>query len=120
MPADLDQTQAFLDSCAPASGIFASLGLRIHEGTPLERIARAEGWINDGSDLFEPVYYVAEGLGGQPLQILDQVARRREEWSSPADWNKRSLRWIQALLNRLGVRPQWRNVRNYGRRMRRN
>jgi radical SAM superfamily enzyme YgiQ (UPF0313 family) len=116
---DWDETQQFLDRCAPANAVFASLGLRIYEGTELARIARAEGRLAAGADLFEPAFYLSEELGGESLLTLDGVARRREEWSSPADWQKFSLRAIQKLMNRLGVRPQWRNVRNYGRRLRR-
>ena len=116
---DLEETQQFLDRCAPANAVFASLGLRIYEGTELARIARAEGRLAADADLFEPAFYLSEGLGGEPLRTLDGVARRREEWSSPTDWHKLALRAVQKLMNRLGVRPQWRNVRNYGRRMRR-
>lgn len=116
---DMRRSRDFLDRCAPARGIFASLGIRIHPGTPLESIARAEGRIADNDDLFEPVFYVSEALGKRPLDAVDRLARTREEWTSPMDWDKPLMRLIQTIVNRSGRRPQWLNVRNYGRHMRR-
>lgn len=116
---DMRATRDFLDRCAPARGIFASIGLRIHPGTPLESIARNEGRIAANDDLFEPAFYVSETLGARPQDEVDRLARAREEWTSPLDWEKPMMRLIQSIVNRSGQRPQWLNVRNYGRHMRR-
>jgi radical SAM superfamily enzyme YgiQ (UPF0313 family) len=116
--ADLADAQAFLDSCATPNAVFASLGLRIYAGTELERLARREGVLPQAADLFDPAYYVSEALGRDPLRALDRVARRRPEWSTPTDWTRLLMRLVQGILNWRGVRPQWRDVRNYGKYMR--
>lgn len=116
---DVEETQRFLGDCAPVSGVFASFGFRVYEGTPLERLALHEGALPERRDLFEPFYYVSPEMDEEPAANLDRIVRRRPEWSSPVDWRKPVMRWTQALLNRLGVRPQWKNVSNYGKHMRR-
>lgn len=109
---DVEEAQRFLDDCAPANGIFASFGIRVYEGTALaSQVAN--------TDLFEPTFFVSPAMEGDPGGNLDRIVRRRPEWTSPADWQKLSMRWIQKLMNRRGVRPQWQNVRNYGLHMRR-
>lgn len=116
---DIEQAQLFLNDCAPANGIFASFGIRVYEGTPLAARAAREGLLPPGHDLFEPFFYLSPALAEDTEANLDRIVRRRPEWTSPVDWRKPLLRGIQFLLNRLGVRPQWKNVRNYGLRMRR-
>jgi hypothetical protein len=99
--------------------VFASIGIRIHENTPLESRARKEGIIAEEQDLFEPVFYLSPGLGDDPVGAIHEIVRQRPEWSSPTDWGKTSMRAIQSLVNRFGARPQWRNVRQYGEHVRR-
>ncbi len=116
---DIDEVQRFLDSCKTPNAVFASLGLRIYPDTEIEKIAIREKMIPGNADLFLPRYYVSPALGKNPLAVLDSVARRRPEWSTPADWRRMSMRIIQALVNRMGTRPQWRDAKNYGRYIRR-
>jgi radical SAM superfamily enzyme YgiQ (UPF0313 family) len=116
---DIDEAQHFLDSCKTPNAVFASIGLRIYPGTELERIARRENMLSQDADLFLPRYYVSPSLGKDPLNIVDSIARRRWEWSTPADWSRLSMRIVQAILNRTGTRPQWRDAKNYGRYIRR-
>jgi len=117
--ADVRETQEFLSSCAPVNAVLASIGIRIHENTPLEKRARQEGLLEEAGDLFEPAFYVSPDLGSDPMAAIDRVVRQRPEWSSPADWAKFSMRATQSLVNRFGSRPQWRNVRKYGEHVRR-
>jgi radical SAM superfamily enzyme YgiQ (UPF0313 family) len=117
--ADVEETQAFLNGCAPANAVFASFGIRIYEGTPLARIAVREGTLAPDHDLFEPTYYLSPGLAGNTEENLDRIARRRAEWTSPADWRKPLVCWGQKVTVRLNVRPQWKYIRYYGRYMRR-
>ena len=116
---DLHESQAFLDDCAPVDAVFASLGVRIYEGAPIVRTARAEGVIDEQTDLFFPTWYVSRGLGAEPLRTLDAIARQRDHWTTATDWTSLRVRAIQKLTNRFGGQPQWRNIREYGRRMRR-
>jgi hypothetical protein len=117
--ADIVESQAFLDACAPVDAVFASLGVRIYAGAPIVATARAEGVIDADTDLFFPTWYVSPGLGPTPMQTLDAIARQRDHWTTATDWTSRTVRVIQALTNRFGGQPQWRNIREYGRRMRR-
>lgn len=116
---DVEEAQRFLDGCAPPNGVFASFGIRIYEGTPLAAQAAREGMLAGAPDLFDPLFYVSPALAEDSRGRLDRIVRRRAEWTSPVDWGKLTMRGIQTLLNRLGVRPQWRDVRNYGLRLRR-
>jgi hypothetical protein len=49
---------------------------------------------------------------------LDRIARRCEEWTSPVDWRRFVTRFGQKVTVLLNVRPQWKNLRSYGRHMR--
>ncbi len=116
---DIRDTQRFLDSCATPNAIFALLGIRIYENTPIKKVAVEEGVISEDTDLFNPVYYVSTGLGNDPIRTLDEIARKRPEWSTPTDWSRLTMRLIQKSINRFGSHPQWLNIRNYGKYMRR-
>lgn len=116
--ADIAETQEFLNGCPTAHAVFASIGIRIYENTSLAETARKEELINSRTDFFLPTYYVSKGLGPDPVNSLDAVVRRRPEWSSPIDWNKPLLRAIQQIVNLSGQRPQWKNISNYGKHMR--
>jgi len=111
---DVEEAQRFLASCAPANGVFVSFGIRVYADTPLATVARSEGVVAPEDDLFAPAFYVSPAMVRGARERLDRIVRRRPEWSSPVDWDKPMMRGIRFLLNRLGVRPQWRNVRNYG------
>jgi len=112
--ADVEETQNFLNGCAPAHAVFATFGIRVYEGTPLARIAVREGQVKPDHDLFEPAYYLSPGLADHTIENLDRIARRRPEWTSPADWRKLSVRCGQKMTVMLKVRPQWKYIRYYG------
>ena len=116
--ADVVESQVFMDDCAPVDAVFASLGVRIYEGAPIVRTAREEGVIDENTDLFFPTWYVSPGLGPDPMRMLDGIARQRDHWTTATDWTSMTVRLIQAITNRFGGQPQWRNIRSYGRRMR--
>jgi radical SAM superfamily enzyme YgiQ (UPF0313 family) len=116
--ADVEDTQNFLNDCAPAHAVFATFGIRVYEGTQLAEIAVREGQVKPDFDLFEPAYYLSPGLADRTIENLDRIARRRAEWTSPADWRKLSVRWGQKVTMMLKVRPQWKYIRYYGRYMR--
>ena len=112
--ADVEETQNFLNGCAPAHAIFATFGIRVYEGTPLAEIAVREGQVKPNHDLFEPAYYLSPGLADRTIENLDRISRRRPEWTSPADWRKLSVHWGQKVTMMLKVRPQWKYIRYYG------
>ncbi len=117
--ADVEDTQSFLTSCPEANAVFATIGIRVYEGTPMARIAVQEGQVKPDQDLFEPAYYLSPGLAEDTENQLDRIARRRAEWTSPADWRKTVVRWGQKVSVLLNVRPQWKYIRGYGEHMRR-
>ncbi len=116
---DVEDTQKFLNSCARANAVFATIGIRVYADTPMAQIAVREGQVKPDQDLFEPAYYLAPGLAEDTEKKLDRIARRRAEWTSPADWRKTVVRWGQKITVLLNVRPQWKNISSYGEHMRR-
>ena len=116
---DVEDTQAFLNNCAPANAVFATYGLRIYEGTPLAKTSVNEGHLSPDHDLFEPAYYLSPGLADDIENKIDRIARRRVEWSSAVDWRRPVTRWGQKVTVLLNVRPQWKYMRGYGILMRR-
>jgi radical SAM superfamily enzyme YgiQ (UPF0313 family) len=116
--ADIEETQIFLNGCAPAHAVFATYGIRVYEGTAMAEIARREGQIKPDQDLFEPAYYISPALADHTLEKLDRIARRCPEWTSPADWRKTSVQWGQKITMKLNVRPQWKYIRYYGKYLR--
>ncbi|MFH0965388.1 MAG: radical SAM protein [Planctomycetota bacterium] len=104
----------FLDAYRRPKAVFASLGVRVYSNTRIHRTACEEGVISPDADLFAPVYYVSPKLGPNPLAALDEVARARPKWSTPTDWARWRLIFLQQLMSRVGSRPQWRHMRRYG------
>ncbi len=117
--ADVEDTQNFLNSCARANAVFATVGIRVYEGTSMADVAVREGQVEPEQDLFEPAYYLSPGLADDTEKKLDRIARRRAEWTSPADWRKTVVRLGQKVTVLLNVRPQWKNISSYGEHMRR-
>ena len=117
--ADVEDTQNFLNSCARANAVFATVGIRVYEGTSMADVAVQEGQVKPDQDLFEPAYYLSPGLADDTERKLDRIARRRAEWTSPADWRKPVVRLGQKITVLLNVRPQWKNISSYGEHMRR-
>lgn len=111
---DVRHTAEFIDRCPSANAVFATVGIRIYPGTGIESIARQESVIDADTDLFEPTYYLSARLGPDPQKSVDTVARSRHEWTTATDWRRPLMRIIQFLANRFQVRPQWQDVRNYG------
>jgi radical SAM superfamily enzyme YgiQ (UPF0313 family) len=116
--ADVGETQAFLNGCAPANAVFATYGIRVYEGTPIAGTAVREGRLAPDRDLFEPAYYLSPAMAEDTEMKLDRIARRREEWTSPVDWRRFVTRFGQKVTVTLNVRPQWKYLHNYGRWMR--
>ena len=57
--------------------MFATIGIRVYEGTPMAGIAVQEGQVKPDQDLFEPAYYLSPGLAEDTERNLDRIARRR-------------------------------------------
>jgi radical SAM superfamily enzyme YgiQ (UPF0313 family) len=116
--ADVLDTQNFLKDCAPANAVFATIGIRVFENTPLAATAIQEGQVAPGHDLFEPTYYLSSAMAEDTEMKLDRIARRDESWQSPVDWRRFVTKFGQKVTVMLNVRPQWKHLRSYGRHMR--
>jgi radical SAM superfamily enzyme YgiQ (UPF0313 family) len=117
--ADVEDTQKFLNGCRPATAVFATVGIRVYESTPMAEVAIRENQVKPDQDLFEPAYYLSPGLAEETENKLDRIARRCAEWTSPADWRKPLVRLGQKVSVLLNVRPQWKYIGSYGRHIRR-
>jgi len=115
---DVEDTQNFLNDCAPANAVFATIGIRVFENTPLAETAVQDGQVAPNRDLFEPTYYLSSAMAEDTEMNLDRISRRREEWTSPVDWRRFVTRFGQKVTVMLNVRPQWKHLRSYGRHMR--
>jgi radical SAM superfamily enzyme YgiQ (UPF0313 family) len=115
---DVEDTQNFLKDCAPANAVFATIGIRVFENTPLAATAVVEGQVAPDADLFEPTYYLSSAMAEDTGKKLDRIARRDESWQSPVDWKRFVTRFGQKVTVALNVRPQWKYLRSYGRWMR--
>jgi radical SAM superfamily enzyme YgiQ (UPF0313 family) len=115
---DVQDTQSFLNTCAPANAVFASFGIRVYEGTRLADTAKEEGVIPPGQDLFQPFYYISPGIAQKTIENLDRISRQRAEWTSPADWRRPMMLWAQKIMVLFQVRPQWKYIQGYGAHMR--
>jgi radical SAM superfamily enzyme YgiQ (UPF0313 family) len=116
--ADVQDTQSFLNTCAPSNALFASYGIRVYEGTPLAATARKEGVLTEGQDLFKPAYYISPAMLEKTIENLDRISRQRAEWTSPADWRRPMMLWAQKVMVLFRVRPQWKYIQGYGLHMR--
>jgi len=73
---DVLDTQNFLKDCAPANAVFATIGIRVFENTPLAETAIQEGQVALDHDLFEPTYYLSSAMAEDTEIKLDRIARR--------------------------------------------
>jgi len=60
---------------------FPYIGMRIYPGTPLQKLAIDEGYLDRDDDLLEPVYYLAEGINYDTLKERAELTGRR--WVFP-------------------------------------
>ena len=116
---DIRQTRSFFDQCCTANAVFASLGIRIYENTPIHGIGLRESRITAQTDLLEPTYYVAEDLGSRAVEKLDELACQTHTWITPSDWDSLVIRAIQRTAGRFRSIPGWKGVSGYGKHMRR-
>jgi radical SAM superfamily enzyme YgiQ (UPF0313 family) len=115
---DVADSQNFLKDCAPANAVFATIGIRVFENTPLAETAVQAGQVAAERDLFEPTYYLSSAMAEDTEIKLDRIARRDTSWQSPVDWKRFVTRFGQKVTVMLNVRPQWKYLRSYGRTMR--
>ena len=62
---DVQDTQSFLNGCAPSNAVFASFGIRVYEGTPLAKTAKEEGVLTAGPGPVPAGLLSLTGNGGE-------------------------------------------------------
>ncbi|MCX8119007.1 MAG: radical SAM protein [Desulfobacterota bacterium] len=78
----IEETFELMDELDPTA-VIAMLGIRIYPNTELERLARAEGMIGDGSKLIFPHFYISPSLHGRLEEIIQGEALKRRQWIVP-------------------------------------
>jgi len=116
---DVEEARTFLNRRFSGNAVFASLGIRIYEDTPVYDISMREGVIAPETDLLEPTYYISEQLGNRAVEKLDALACQTHTWMTPSDWNSFLIRAIQRVAGRFRAVPAWKGVSGYGKHMRR-
>jgi radical SAM superfamily enzyme YgiQ (UPF0313 family) len=116
---DIRETRAFFDRYCTANAVFASLGIRIYENTPMHAISLSEDRITPRTDLLGPTYYVSEELGSRAVETLDELSSQTNTWITPTDWDSLLIKIIQRTAGRLRAIPGWKGVSGYGKHMRR-
>ncbi len=116
---DIENARIFLDEHFSGNAVFASLGIRIYEDTPIYDISMREGVITSKTDLLKPTYYVSKELGNNPIDKLDDLVCQTHTWITPNDWDSFLIRTIQKISGRFRAIPAWKGVSGYGKHMRR-
>jgi radical SAM superfamily enzyme YgiQ (UPF0313 family) len=87
--------------------IMAVVGMRIYPGTPLFKVAVAEGQIRPNAELLTPAYYLAPGLTEEAVFArLQDFARRSPSWIV-GDPVPGYLELIRRLRQRGVIGPLW-------------
>jgi hypothetical protein len=115
--ADVRESQTFLDDCAPVDAVFASLGVRIYEGAPI--VTRPGPKASSTNGLTSSS---RRGTCRRARPRADAHARRHRRAARSLDHGDRLDEHARARdpddHEPLRRQPQWRNIREYGRRMR--
>jgi radical SAM superfamily enzyme YgiQ (UPF0313 family) len=87
-----------------------SVGLRIYPGTPLERLARAEGQLAPGDDLLAPHFYLSPHLSLRQIgRLFDLHLPSTRNCVFLSDLQHGLIPWLERAATALGVAPPlWR------------
>lgn len=98
----------------PSDPVLFTLGIRIYPGTPLEALARKEGFLTRERDqMLEPVFYLSPQLDLPWLHAaLGEAAARHLNFIIPSDFEIPLLKKIARLARWAGVKPPlWKHTR---------
>jgi len=89
--------------------VYVTVGLRIYPGTTLHRIALADGVVQDGNPLLDPVFYFSPDLPpGVALSRLRKFAADHPRFMFSADSRSAILPWLTRTASLLRLpRPHW-------------
>jgi radical SAM superfamily enzyme YgiQ (UPF0313 family) len=103
----IHETVALMDELNPAA-IIAMTGIRIYPGTPLAKLAAADGLIEPGTSMLHPVFYGTEETRQDLRGMVATISASRKNWFMPGgkDWSSSLWPRLLRLLHRSG--PLWR------------
>ncbi|HEX6574913.1 MAG TPA: radical SAM protein [Gemmatimonadaceae bacterium] len=89
--------------------VYMTVGLRIYPGTALHRIALAEGVIESGQSLLDPVFYFSNALSFETAKArIRQFASQHRRFMFSADSRSPLLPWLTRTASVLRLpRPHW-------------
>ena len=91
----------------PNAVVLAVAGMRIYPGTPLFKLAVAEGRIEPGASLLRPEYYLTPDLTeAETFSMLEEFARRSPHWIV-GDPPPTYLKLVERLRQKGVVGPLW-------------
>jgi radical SAM superfamily enzyme YgiQ (UPF0313 family) len=79
-PDSVARALEFLAALAGDAPVFLALGIRVFKGTPIEKIARDEGFIAPGHNMLLPTYYLSREVDESLLERLDAYCATRPRW----------------------------------------
>jgi hypothetical protein len=103
------ETLALMDELKPQA-VIAMTGIRIMQGTALERQARAEGYLGQDEDLLHPRFYFSQGLGEDVVGLIEEQARSRPNWIVPGLGVRQNVAVLQQMRGRDIKGQLWRLV----------
>jgi radical SAM superfamily enzyme YgiQ (UPF0313 family) len=110
----LEETLDFArEAIRPQDVAFFNVGIRIYPGTPLEKIARAQGVLAPGQTIgLEPLFYLAPGLDPEAVrQKLGRAMQQRMNFLAYGGLSHPLLPLVMRTAQGLGVQPPlWRHT----------
>jgi radical SAM superfamily enzyme YgiQ (UPF0313 family) len=103
------ETLALMDELKPQA-VIAMTGIRIMQGTRLERQARDEGYLSADEDLLQPRFYFSRGLGEDVVGLIEEQSRARPHWIVPGLGVRQNVEVLRQLRGRDIKGQLWRLV----------
>lgn len=104
------ETLRFIERYIPKKdGVFMTIGVRVYPDTPLERMVREEGGLNEEDDLVQPTFYVSPRIKRDRLyEIVLQAVHSNPNYSTISDLQLSFLPWLVRTKTALRIKkPLW-------------
>lgn len=110
----VEESFALMDEIAPTA-VITMTGIRIYPGTAIHRQALAEGIIDAGTSLLEPVFYISPGIRDSLCGIVTELAMQRRNWVVPGLEINMSDAMLEAARLFPVRGPLWKLMKRVGR-----
>lgn len=105
---------SLMDELEPTA-VIAMTGIRIYPGTALHSQSLADGLINTGTNLLEPVFYISPAVRDCIEQLVTEEAMKRRNWVVPGLEINVSDSMLEALRMFKVRGPLWKLMKKLGR-----